>query len=79
MQVDPSVQGMTGAGGPALGIRKAASVAVTASEGAGINVSGASISFATGARAESSFVVTQETTEPITPLKTLGGIVDAKA
>jgi hypothetical protein len=79
VQVDPSVQGMTGAGGPALGIRKANSVAVTPPEGAGMDANGASISFATGARAESSFVVTQETTEPITPLKTLGRIVDARA
>ena len=70
---------MTGAQGPALGIRKANSVAVSPPEGAGLETSGASISFATSARAESSYVVTQETAEPITPLKTLGRNVDVQA
>jgi hypothetical protein len=77
--LDPSVGGMTGAQGPALGIRKANSVSVQPAAGAGLEASGASISFATSARAESSYVVNQEWPEPVTPLKTLGGIVDAKA
>ena len=70
---------MTGAQGPALGIRSANSVSVAPAEGAGMDASGASISFATSARAESSYVVSQEWPEPVTPLKTLGRYVDAQA
>ena len=70
---------MTGAQGPALGIRKANSVAVAAAGGAGMASSGASISFATSARAESSYVVDPEWPAPVTPLKTLGRIVDTFA
>jgi hypothetical protein len=77
--LDPSVSGMTGAQGPALGIRKANSVAVAPPGGAGMESTGASISFATSARAESSYVVNQEWPEPVTPLKTLGRIVDTFA
>jgi hypothetical protein len=70
---------MTGAQGPALGIRKANSVSVAPAGGAGMDASGASIAFATSARAESSYVVNQEWPDPVTPLKALGRIVDTFA
>lgn len=75
-----SVGGIVGAQGPALGIRRANDVRVAPIDSSnGMNADGATISFTTAARADSKYTVSQVTTEPITPLKTLGRIVDAKA
>lgn len=75
-----TVSGIVGAQGPALGIRRANEVRVAPIDSSnGMNADGAKISFTTAARADSKYTVSQVTTEPVTPLKTLGSIVDARA
>ena len=67
----PTVQGLTGAGGPALGIRSASQTQVApAEESPRIKANrDGSIQYASGSRAETSIEIKQQTVEPITPLK----------
>lgn len=84
--------GMMGAQGPALGIRRANEYEMRGAEQtSAMRSSGGTIEFATAAHGTNRMVVSQATTEPVTPLKTMaaggmnpsedgkGQFVDARA
>ena len=67
----PGQNGMTGSGGPAPGIRSPARTDVTTGGSARVQSNrDGSVSFSTGQRLSSRIVTSQQTQEPVTPLKT---------
>ncbi|MBM4418749.1 MAG: hypothetical protein FJ033_10615 [Chloroflexi bacterium] len=73
----PTANAIVGGG---TGMRSPAIVQVApADQGSQISTDGSSITFGTGARAESALVVSQQMSPALTPLNALGNNVDVQA